>query len=139
MELIPHGGAGELRFGMDEGAVLALLGPPAQRVTLDAERTALAFGGDVDLVVHAAHGLVGITLGAGPAVLLGADLFALDRDGIESLLRPHAETTWDPVDVFTRTLSAPFLGLVVYFDADDPLPSAVELTSGTWHRGARTG
>jgi hypothetical protein len=79
---------------------------------------------------------VSITFGAGPAVLFGADLFTMDRAGIEALLAPRAETLWEPIDRFTRTLSAPSLGLVVYFDDDGAAPAAVELTSGTWRRGA---
>ena len=139
MELIPHIGAGELRFGMDEAALVAALGDPAQRVTLDAERTALSFGTDLDAVVHAKHGLAGITLGRGPAVLFGADLFALDRDGMEALLRPHAAAAWDITDPSTRTLTAPSLGLIVHFDEDEPVPAAVELISGNWQRGIRAG
>lgn len=139
MELIPHQGAGELRFGMGEAAVRAILGEPGQRVGLAEQRTALAFPGGTDVVLHAEDGIVGISLGAGPATLFGADLFALDRDGLEALIQPHAETTWDPLDRFTRMLSAPSLGLILYFDADEPTPCEVELASGAWHRGVRTG
>ena len=139
LELIPHQGAGELRFGMDEAAVRAILGEPTQRVGLAEQRTALAFRGGTDVVLHAAGGLVGLSLGAGPAMLFGADLFALDRDGVEALIHPHAATTWDPLDRFTRTLSAPSLGLILYFDADEPTPCEVELASGAWHHGVRTG
>jgi hypothetical protein len=135
MDVIPHVGAGGLRFGMDEAAVRALLGAPTQRVAYDEQRTGLAFGEEVDVVMHAERGLVSITRGRGPAMLFGAELFALDRDGIEALLAPHAAIVWEPLDRFVRTLSAPALGLIVYFEGDDPAPTAVELTFGTWHRG----
>jgi hypothetical protein len=139
VELIPHTGAGALRFGMDEAAVRTILGEPSRRVAYDAERTGLGLPGGIDVVLHAAHGLVSATFGAGPAELFGADLFTMDRDGIEALLAPRAATFWEPLDRFTRTLSAPSLGLIVYFEDDDPRPSAVELMSGSWHHGARTG
>jgi hypothetical protein len=137
MELIPHVGAGELRFGMDEAAVRAILGEPTQRIDLAGRRTAHAFRQEVDVVFHAEQGLVGITLATAPAQLFGAELFALDRGGIEALLRPHAATTWDPLDASTRTLSTSSLGLIVYFDTDEPTPCEVELASGTWHHGVR--
>jgi hypothetical protein len=140
MRLIPHIGVGTLRFGMDEAALLSILGEPAQRVPYDdGVRTALAFGGEVGVVLHTEHGLVAVTLGAGPATLFGADLFALDGPGIEALLAARVETAWRTADRDTRTLSAPSLGLIVYFDAEDDAPRDVELVSGTWRGGARVG
>lgn len=140
MRLIPHIGAGTLRFGMDEAAVRAVLGEPAQRVPYDdGVRTALAFGAEVGVMLHAEHGLVAVMLGEGPAMLFGVDLFALDRAGIEALLAPRVETAWRQIDHDTRTLSAPSLGLILYFHAADDAPREVELVSGTWRGGARVG
>ncbi|HEX6037379.1 hypothetical protein [Longimicrobium sp.] len=123
MRLIPHVGVGTLRFGMDEAAVRAVLGEPAERELYDdGARTALAFPGEVDAILHAEHGLVGVSLAAGQATLFGADLFALDRAGIEALLAPRVETAWRRIDHDTRTLSAPSLGLIIYFHVTDDTP-----------------
>jgi hypothetical protein len=139
MELTPHVGADALRFGMDEAAVRAVLGEPVQRVAYGGDRTSLAFGGPADVMVHATHGLVSITFSSGPAVLMGTDLFEGDADAVAAWLRTHGETTVERTNAEMWTLSAPSLGLVLYFDDDDPEFREVELISGTWSAGMPVG
>lgn len=138
MEIRPGHGVGPLEFGWERERVQAVLGPPTQVMHYDADRTALSFGGDVDVLLHARLGLVAVTLYRGPALILGVDAFACAPAELEARLRARGPASWRGQGGDEPVLSAPGLGLLFYFDDDGPegrALSSVEAYTGRWRRG----
>jgi hypothetical protein len=135
VEVVPGKRVGPLHFRTPLAEAVRLLGEPPSRFAYGDGRCRYDYAGDISLLFLDEAGLVAVTLGRGPAVLRGRDLFSLTADALAAWLTAEGVGVARKDDGYGDFTLAADIGLFVYFAEGEPGPQSVEVFVGSWEHG----
>lgn len=137
MVIIPGERVGDLQFRSSPDAVARRLGSPQRRVDYGDGRENWMYEGGPDVTFLKSVGLVGVSLGAGPAILWERDLFQFDAAALRDWFANRGvDVAFDVSQSGDTTLDATTTcGLQIYYAEGDLVPCDIEVQFGRWDNG----
>jgi hypothetical protein len=136
MVIIPGERVGDLQFRSSRDAVAARLGAPDRLVDYGDGREIWIYESGPD-VTFLESGLVGVSLGAGPAILWERDLFRFDAAELRGWFAGRGVDVAIEVSQWGDTTldATATCGLLIYYAEGDLVPCDIGVQFGRWDHG----